>query len=213
MSGRRPIPFAALKAAVFVLALLPFVQLSYSALWNVEALGPNPAETLTRTLGDWTLRFLLLTLAVTPLRRLFGLPDLARLRRMLGLYAFFYALLHFACYIAFDQVFDAGEILRDVMKQPFITLGMIALLLMLPLAFTSTNAMVKRLGARRWTRLHRAVYLIAALGVVHFWMMVKRDITEPAIYAVLLALLLGYRVAAWRRTETSRAAGARRRTA
>ena len=184
----------AVRVAVFLAALIPFAHLGYSAIWNIDALGANPAETITRSLGDWALRFLLLTLAVTPARRLLGWPWLARLRRMLGLYAFFYVVLHFFCYLAFDHVFVVGEILSDIVDRPFITLGVLALILLVPLAATSTNGMVKRLGARRWTALHRLVYVIAVLGVVHFWMMVKRDITEPAIYAVVLAVLLGYRL-------------------
>lgn len=182
------------KTVVFAAALLPALHLAYSALWDVEALGANPAETLTRSLGDWTLRLLLLTLAVTPMRKLLGWPWLGRLRRMLGLYVFFYALLHFSCYVAFDQVFDFAEILRDVVERPFIALGFAALLLLVPLAATSTNGMVKRLGGANWVTLHRLIYAIAVLGVVHFWMMVKRDVTEPTIYALILAALLGYRV-------------------
>lgn len=182
------------KTVVFVAALLPALHLAYNALWNVEALGANPAETLTRSLGDWTLRLLLLTLAVTPMRKLLGWPWLGRLRRTLGLYVFFYAVLHFSCYVAFDQVFDFAEILRDVVERPFIALGFTALLLLVPLAATSTNGMVKRLGGANWVTLHRLIYAIAVLGVVHFWMMVKRDVTEPAIYALILAALLGYRV-------------------
>ncbi|HLU77632.1 MAG TPA: protein-methionine-sulfoxide reductase heme-binding subunit MsrQ [Burkholderiales bacterium] len=208
---------AAVKAVVFVVALLPALQLAYQALWDVEALGANPAETLTRSLGDWTLRLLLLTLAVTPVRKLLGWPWLARVRRMLGLYVFFYALLHFTSYAAFDQVFDFGEILRDIAERPFITVGVAALLLLMPLAATSTNGMVRRLGGANWVALHRLVYVIAVLGVVHFWMMVKRDVTEPAIYAFILAVLLGYRV--WeaqrkrRLLQATAAADARRRTA
>jgi sulfoxide reductase heme-binding subunit YedZ len=189
-----PRTIAVLKAVVFVVALIPIAHLAYSAIWNIDALGANPAEFITRSVGDWTLRFLLLTLAVTPVRKLLGWPWLARLRRMLGLYTFFYAVVHFCCYIAFDHVFEMAEIVKDVLDRPFITLGFIALLLLVPLAVTSTNRMVKRLGAQRWMALHRVVYVIALLGVTHFWMMVKRDITEPAIYAMILALLLGYRL-------------------
>jgi sulfoxide reductase heme-binding subunit YedZ len=189
-----PRTIAVLKAVVFVVALIPIAHLAYSAIWNIDALGANPAEFITRSVGDWTLRFLLLTLAVTPVRKLLGWPWLARLRRMLGLYTFFYAVVHFCCYIAFDHVFEMAEIVKDVLDRPFITLGFIALLLLVPLAVTSTNRMVKRLGAQRWIALHRLVYVIALLGVTHFWMMVKRDITEPAIYAMILALLLGYRL-------------------
>lgn len=186
-----PKQIAALKAVVFVLALGPFAYLLCGLFFNW--LGANPAEYITRSTGDWTLRFLLITLAVTPLRKITGWNWLLRLRRMLGLYAFFYVCLHMLSYTAFDQVFDVAEILRDIAKRPFITVGFTAFLLLIPLAATSTNAMVKRLGAQRWMKLHRLVYVIGVLGVIHFWMMVKRDITEPAIYAFILALLLGYR--------------------
>lgn len=200
---------AALKAFVFLAALYPFARLAVSAVWFPEQLGANPAEFITRSLGDWCLRFLLITLAVTPLRRITGWGWLLRLRRMLGLYAFFYAVVHFASYVAFDHVFDVVAILKDVVKRPFITVGFTALLLLVPLAATSTNAMVRRLGAKSWRALHRLVYPIAALGVLHFWWMVKRDITEPAIYAVLLSVLLGHRVVhAWRDARTARAATA-----
>jgi len=200
----------ALKALVFLLALVPFGRLAVLAVWFPDALGANPAEFITRALGDWCLRFLLITLAVTPLRWITGWSWLLRLRRMLGLFAFFYALVHFTSYLAFDHVFDAVAILKDIVKRPFITVGFTALLLLIPLAATSTNAMVRRLGAHRWRALHRLVYPIAILGVVHFWWMVKRDITEPAIYAVLLTLLLGHRVVhAWREARAGGAAGAR----
>jgi methionine sulfoxide reductase heme-binding subunit len=193
-----PRQFGALKIFIFVLALGPFAYL-LSGLF-LGWLGANPAETITRSTGDWTLRFLLITLAVTPLRKLTGWTELARLRRMLGLYAFFYVCLHFLSYIAFDQVFDFGEILSDIAKRPFITVGFAAFVLLIPLAVTSTNKMVKRLGAQRWTKLHRLVYLIGVLGVIHFWMMVKRDVTEPAIYVLILAVLLGYRLYKARRS-------------
>jgi methionine sulfoxide reductase heme-binding subunit len=188
-----------MKAALFVLALVPFARLAFSAVWYPDALGANPAEFITRSLGDWCLRFLLITLAVTPLRRITGWNWLLRLRRMFGLFAFFYAVVHFTSYIAFDHVFDAVAILKDIVKRPFITVGFTVLVLLVPLAVTSTNAMVRRLGAHNWRALHRLVYPIAALGVLHFWWMVKRDITEPAIYAAILAVLLGYRLAAYLR--------------
>lgn len=186
---------AFLKAAVFVAALAPLAKLAAGAFYFPEWLGANPAEFITRATGDWTLRFLLITLAVTPLRKLSGWNWLLRLRRMLGLYALFYGVMHLSSYAGFDQVFDFSEILADIAKRPFITVGFAALLLMIPLAVTSTNAMVRRLGARRWQALHRLVYVIAPLGVLHFWWMVKSDVTEPAIYAAILAALLGYRIA------------------
>lgn len=187
---------SALKAVVFALALAPLARLATGALLFPEWLGANPAEYITRATGDWTLRFVLITLAVTPLRKITGWGWLLRLRRMLGLYAFFYAMVHLSSYVSFDHVFEAGEIIKDIIKRPFITVGFATLLLMLPLAVTSTNAMVRRLGARRWIALHRLIYIIGPLGVLHFWWMVKKDLTEPVIYALVLALLLGYRLVA-----------------
>lgn len=181
------------KAIVFAFALVPLGKLVAGVVYFPDWLGANPAEFITRSTGDWTLRFLLVTLAVTPLRKLVGWHWLLRFRRMLGLFAFFYGTVHLSSYVAFDHVFDVTEILLDIVKRPFITVGLTAFLLMAPLAMTSTDGMVRRLGAKRWLALHRLVYLIAPLGVLHFWWMVKRDITEPAIYAVLLAILLGYR--------------------
>jgi sulfoxide reductase heme-binding subunit YedZ len=195
---------SALKVCVFIAALLPLARLAAGVAYFPEWLGANPAEYITRATGDWTLRFLLITLAVTPARELLGWNWLLRLRRMLGLYAFFYGLVHLSSYVSFDHVFQVGEILTDIVKRPFITVGFAALLLMVPLAVTSTNAMLRRLGAKRWLALHRLVYVIAPLGVLHFWWMVKRDVSEPAIYAVILALLLGYR--ALRRAVERRAA-------
>lgn len=189
-----PRQIAAAKAAVFALALVPLAELVAGAFYFPEWLGANPAEFINRATGRWTLRFLLITLAVTPLRMLTGWHWLLRFRRMLGLFAFFYAVTHFTSYAGFDRVFELDEILKDIAKRPFITVGFTALLLLIPLAVTSTNAMVRRLGARRWLALHRLVYLIAPLGVLHFWWMVKADVTQPAIYAAILAVLLGYRV-------------------
>jgi sulfoxide reductase heme-binding subunit YedZ len=189
-----PKAIAAAKAAVFALALVPLAELAAGAFYFPEWLGANPAEFITRATGDWTLRFLLITLAVTPLRLLTGWNWLLRLRRMLGLYVFFYGLVHLSSYVSFDHVFDVSEIVRDIVKRPFITVGFTALALLIPLAITSTNAMVRCLGAKRWLALHRFVYLIAPLGVLHFWWMVKADVTEPAIYAAVLAVLLGHRV-------------------
>jgi len=185
---------AVLKWIVFALALVPFVRLAVAALFFPESLGTNPAEFITRSTGDWTLRYLLITLAITPARRLSGWNWLLRVRRMLGLFAFFYVVVHFTSFIAFDHVFDVAEIAKDIVKRPFITVGFTAFLLLTPLAATSTNAMVRRLGAKRWTSLHRLVYPIGMLGVLHFWWMVKRNITEPAIYALVLAFLLGARL-------------------
>ena len=191
-----PKTVSTLKAIVFLLALVPLARLATGALFFPDWLGANPAEFITRSLGDWTLRFLLITLAVTPVRKLSGWHWLASFRRMFGLYAFCYGVVHLSSYVAFDHVFDVVAILKDIVKRPFITVGFTALVLLVPLAVTSTNRMVQRLGAKRWLVLHRLVYVIAPLGVLHFWWMVKRDITEPAIYALVLAVLLGYRVAA-----------------
>lgn len=180
------------KPAVFLVALIPFALLVLRAVNN--DLGANPIETLNRTTGDWTLRFILIVLAVTPLRRLTGWNALLRFRRMLGLFVFFYACVHFLTWIWIDQSFDVQSIVKDVIKRPFITLGFTCLLLLIPLAVTSTNGMVKRLGARNWQRLHRLVYAIAIGGVIHYWWLVKSDIREPLMYAAILALLLGLRV-------------------
>lgn len=186
-----PQQLSALKAALFALCLVPLGQLGWLG-WS-DALGANPIELITRHLGKWTLNFLLITLAVTPLRHLTGWHWLIRLRRMLGLYAFFYALLHFLTYLWLDQFFDWASIVKDIAKRPFITAGFTAFLLLIPLAATSNAAMVKRLGGRRWTQLHRSVYAIAIVGIIHYWWLVKKDVTLPLLYAVLLGALLGFR--------------------
>lgn len=206
-----PAKLTALKIAVFVLALVPLARLVAGVVVFPEWLGANPAEFITRATGDWTLRFLLITLAVTPLRKLSGWGWLLRVRRMLGLFTFFYGVVHLASYVSFDHVFEVGEIIKDIIKRPFISVGFGALLLMLPLAITSTNAMVRRLGAARWLKLHRLIYVIGPLGVLHFWWMVKRDLTEPIMYALVLALLLGYRlVLKLRESRSAPAATARK---
>jgi sulfoxide reductase heme-binding subunit YedZ len=185
----------AIKPAVFVACLLPFAWLLYGAITN--NLGANPAESLIRSTGDWTLRFLCITLAVTPLRVLAGLPALARLRRMLGLFTYFYASLHLLCYSGFDMGFDLAEIARDIAKRPFILVGFAAFVLLTPLAATSFNRAIKALGAKRWQALHRAVYVVAGLAILHFfWMRAgKNDFGEVAVYAAILAALLGWRLA------------------
>lgn len=179
-----------IKPVVFTLCLLPLGWLVFALL--TDRLGANPIEELTRDSGEWTLRLLLITLCMTPLRRASGWSWPLRVRRMLGLFAFFYASIHLTTYLWLDQFFDWGEILRDIIKRPFITVGMTAFVLLLPLAVTSTNAMMKRLG-RNWTRLHQLVYVIPALGVLHFWWLVKADVREPLVYAGLLVLLLALR--------------------
>lgn len=191
---------AAAKAVLFVCCLLPLAHYGI-ALWQ-DTLGANPIEALTRGLGDWALRLLLITLAVTPLRRATGWAWLLRLRRMLGLFAFFYACLHLVAYLWLDQFFDWVDIGRDILKRPFITVGMATFLLLVPLAATSTNAMIRRLGGERWQRLHRLIYPAALLAVLHFTWMVKVDITEPALYGALVAILLGLR--AWWRFDDAR---------
>lgn len=182
------------KPLLFLACLIPLGRLIVFAL--TDGLGANPIEFITRSTGTWTLVLLLTTLSITPLRRLTSQARLMRFRRMLGLFAFFYACLHFTTYIWWDQFFDWAGIVKDVVKRPFITIGFAAFLLLIPLAVTSTNAMMRRLG-RRWQSLHRAVYFIAVAGVVHYWWLVKKDITQPAIYGLVLALLLGYRFLGW----------------
>ncbi|HEX8956822.1 MAG TPA: protein-methionine-sulfoxide reductase heme-binding subunit MsrQ, partial [Burkholderiaceae bacterium] len=184
----------ALKIALFVAALLPLARLiAFAAL---DRLGANPVEFITRNTGDWTLYFLCLTLAVTPLRRLGNWSWLIKLRRMIGLYAFFYALLHFTAFFWFDHFFDLDEMWRDVIKRPFITVGFIAFALLIPLAVTSTNGMVRRLGGRRWQWLHRLVYPVAGLGILHFWWMKagKHDFAQPILLGSIVAVLLAARV-------------------
>jgi len=181
-----------LRLSLFIACLIPLARLLW--LGFHDGLGANPIEFITRSTGTWTLTYLLITLGITPLRRLSGWQWLLRLRRMLGLFAFFYACLHFTTYIWLDQFFDLSGIYRDIFKRPFITIGFSSFLLLIPLALTSTQAMMRRLGGRNWQRLHRLVYLVAIGGVVHYWWLVKKDVTQPAIYAAVLALLLGYRL-------------------
>ena len=189
----------AVKPAVFVLCLLPLLWLVIGIVYDL--LGANPVETLTRDTGEWALRFLLVTLTVTPLRQLSGWGWLLRLRRMLGLFAFFYALLHFATYLWLDQFFDWAEIGRDIIKRPFITVGFTAFVLLLPLALTSTHAMMKRLG-KKWKQLHQLVYIIPVLGVLHYLWIVKADTREPAVYFAIFLLLMAYRAYTQRRRAT-----------
>ncbi len=179
------------KPLVFLLCLVPFGVLIARGVSG--ALGPNPVEAITHFTGDWTLRLLLVTLAVTPLRRLTGQAWLVRFRRMLGLFTFFYAVLHVTTYLWLDRYFELGTIAEDVLKRPYITVGFAAFVLMVPLAITSTQGWIRRLG-RRWKTLHRAVYAIGLLGVLHYLWLVKADLMEPAIYGVILVVLLGLRV-------------------
>jgi len=180
------------KFVVFVNALIPLVLLLMDLYRG--RVGPNPLEFATRTTGMLTLVFLSLTVAITPLRRIFGANSLVQFRRMLGLFAFFYGTLHLLTYIWFDRLFNLASTVKDIAQRPFILVGMTAFLLMLPLAITSTNKMVKRLGGKRWARLHRVVYVAAVLGVVHFWMLVKSDVRLPLTFAFIILFLLGYRL-------------------
>jgi sulfoxide reductase heme-binding subunit YedZ len=203
------------KPVIFAASLVPLAWLSCAAFgWFDLSLGADPVKKLEHECGKWALNFLLITLLVTPFRQLAGLTHLPRLRRMLGLFAFFYAVLHFTVYLTLDLEFNFRELLGDIAKRPYITIGFIALLLLIPLAATSTNKMMRRLG-RRWQKLHRLIYVIAVLGVWHFYWQVKRDVREPLIYAGILALLLGYRWARSQRrkaTSTSGSATAPERT-
>ena len=182
------------KPLVFALCLLPLSWLLYRVVQ--DQLGANPQEALIRATGDWALRFLVIVLAVTPLRELSGLSALARYRRMLGVFMYFYALLHFLSYSGFDMGFDVADIFNDIIKRPFILVGSLALLLLTPLAATSFNAAIRALGAQRWQRLHRLVYAVAGLAILHFfWMRAgKNDFAEVLVYAGILALLLGWRL-------------------
>ncbi len=210
----RPRSFRApawLKPALFALSLLPAAWVIW-ALYsdfarNTSLLGANPITEAEHFTGKWTLRFLIITLSITPLRRLTGWNWLVRYRRMFGLFAFSYAALHLSMYIGVDMFFDFGDIVHDVVAHPYITIGMAAFLLLIPLAITSTNAMVRRLGGARWRSLHRLVYVVAVLGVIHFWWAVKKDITEPLIYALIFGTLFLLRLvwlAGRRRADGSR---------
>ncbi|MHB2167318.1 protein-methionine-sulfoxide reductase heme-binding subunit MsrQ [Alsobacter sp. R-9] len=197
-------PVRVAKPFVFAAACWPMARLAWAIAYDPVSLGANPAERILHETGDWCLQFLLITLAVTPLRRITGWNGAIKFRRMLGLFAFAYGVLHLAAYVAFDQYFDAAAILKDIVKRPFITVGFAALVLMTPLAVTSTRGWVLRLGGDRWSRLHKAVYAVTILGVVHYWWLVKRDITWPVIYALVLAVLLGWRLARRARPRPAR---------
>jgi sulfoxide reductase heme-binding subunit YedZ len=181
-----------IKAPIFALCLSPVAFLGWRALQN--RLGANPIEFITHFTGDWTLRFLVIVLAITPLRKLFGWPDMIRFRRMLGLFAFFYGSLHFLTYLWLDKFFDWSEMLKDVVKRPFITAGFLAFVLLIPLAITSTTGWIRRLGGARWQLLHRLVYFSAVSGVVHYYWLVKSDVREPLLYASMVGVLLVYRI-------------------
>jgi sulfoxide reductase heme-binding subunit YedZ len=187
----------AAKPLVFLLCLLPFVWLAYNV--TINNLGANPQEALIRATGDWTLRFLCIVLAVTPLRIISKTPQLARFRRMLGLFVYFYVVVHLLSYSWFDMGFDVADIAKDIYKRPFILVGFAAFVLLTPLALTSFNRAIKALGAKRWQLLHKLVYAVAGLGVLHFfWMRAgKNNFNEVFVYAAILAVLLGWRVVQW----------------
>jgi methionine sulfoxide reductase heme-binding subunit len=189
------------KVLVFTWGLLPLLFLGFRA-WNGR-LTANPVEFLQHFTGDWTLRFLVITLAITPLRKLLNLPELIRFRRMLGLLAFFYVCLHFLTYIGPDQAFDLAGMWKDVEKRRYITVGFLGFLLLIPLAITSTKGWIRRLGGKRWQTLHRAVYICAICGVIHYYWLVKSDVRKPVFYGVLVAALLLWRLADWLRKRTA----------
>jgi len=192
-----------LKLAIFLAALLPLARLAWKALH--DGLGANPIEVITHSTGDWTLILILTTLSITPLRRLTRQYWLISLRRMIGLFAFFYATLHFLTYIWLDKFFDWHEMVKDIAKRPFITVGFSAFVLLIPLALTSTTGWIRRLGGKNWQRLHRLIYATAILGVIHYWWLVKADIRKPERYAFLLAILLLYRIGYWAWEKRKRA--------
>ena len=191
------------KLLIFINSLVPLLFLAWDALFG--KLGVNPIEFFLRTTGVLTLIFLLVTLSVTPLRKYFGWNSLIKFRRMLGLYAFFYGFLHLITYSVFDKSFSVSAIAGDIWQRPFIAVGMLAFFLLVPLAVTSTNKMIKRLGGKNWARLHKAAYAAAILGVIHFWMIVKSDITYPLLFGLVLAVLLGYRIFANQKQNVQKA--------
>ena len=183
-----------IKPLLFCFLLLPSLLITYAIFLDPVMLGANPAEAILHHTGDWVIYSLLFTLSVTPLRRLIKWNDAIKLRRMLGLFSFYYVTLHFLAYIGFDRLFDFSDLAREIAKRPFILVGFVAFILMIPLAITSTRGWVLRLGGKTWARLHRLIYAIAILGIVHYWWLVKRDITWPLIFALVLAVLLAYRL-------------------
>ncbi len=186
---------AVIKVFVWVACLTPLLRLGWKGLTG--GLGANPIEFITLSTGTWTLVFLLATLAITPLRRLSGQSWLIRFRRLVGLFAFFYGVLHFITYIWLDKFFDVRDMVKDVAKRPFITAGFLAFLLLIPLAATSTAGAIRWMGGKRWQLLHRLIYVSGASAVIHFWWKVKADVRKPAIYAAVLGILLGLRLIFW----------------
>jgi sulfoxide reductase heme-binding subunit YedZ len=190
------------KLVIFLLCLGPLGRLIWKAFQN--GLGANPIEFITHETGDWILIFLVCTLAITPARKLVGQPDLIRFRRMFGLFAFFYAFMHFAIWIGLDKLFDLSDMLGDVSKRPFITIGFTGFILLVPLAATSTAGWIRRLGGRNWRKLHRLIYPIAIAGVIHYYWLVKSDIRKPVLYGFMVFVLLAYRFAIWlRKNQTN----------
>jgi sulfoxide reductase heme-binding subunit YedZ len=183
------------KVAVFLICLIPFADL----LWRFIKgdLGINPVETLQHGTGDWTIRFIVFTLCITPFRKLLKLPDLIRFRRMLGLFAFFYVCLHFLTYLGPDQSFDLSGMWKDVAKRPFITVGFAAFVSLIPLAITSTAGWIRRIGGKRWQMLHRLIYFAAVCGVIHYYWLVKSDVRKPVFYGALVGILLLWRLGDW----------------
>ena len=204
ISTPSPRQVSAVKAAVFALGLVPAAKMAYLTVTQQLV---EPLEHITRGTGDWVLYFLCMTLAVTPLRKFTGWNWLLKLRREIGLFAFFYAFLHFMTFLWFDHFFDVAEMWKDVLKRPFITVGFGAFVLLIPLAVTSTNGMIRRLGGKRWQWLHRLIYLVAPLGILHFWWMkaAKHNFQQPIIFGVIVAVLLGLRIY-WKLTKPAKLA-------
>ena len=188
------------KVAVFLICLIPLAVLVNRALHG--NLGANPVEFVQHATGDWTLRLLIFTLSITPLRKILGLPELIRFRRMLGLFAFFYVCLHFLTYIGPDQSFNLSSMWKDVEKRRYITVGFLGFVLLIPLALTSTAGWIRRLGGQRWQMLHRAIYISAICGVIHYYWLVKSDIRKPVFYGALVAILLLWRLGDWFRKRS-----------
>jgi sulfoxide reductase heme-binding subunit YedZ len=202
------------KVAVFLLCLVPLGLLVWRAVHG--ELTANPIEFITHRTGDWTLRFLVITLAITPLRKILHMPQLVRFRRMLGLFAFFYGFLHFSTWIGLDKFFAWSDMWADVLKRPFITVGFTGFVLMIPLAITSTAGWIRRLGGKRWQMLHRLIYVSAVAGVIHYYWLVKSNVRKPLFYAFLVAILLVWRLGTWligrQRNSVSRPCGPREAT-
>ena len=196
------------RRAVFALALLPALWLVFRGFTG--KLSANPVEFLEHSTGDWAIRFLLITLTITPLRKLLDQPLFIRYRRMLGLFAFFYTSAHLLLYLTFDLMFNIGDLVADVLKRPYITVGMAGFLMMAPLAITSTAAMVRKMGPKRWQLLHRLIYFCALAGVVHYYWLVKSDVREPLMYAGILTVLMLYRVKLWMTKGPSKGASPKR---